>query len=374
MMEELFAGDCELPNVSPVAAEAYDRESDKLLKQVQGQLGAHPGIRALTGRGPVEMMNKNLQDHPKIMSLAFRFNSCEFLVRTIAWEYSSCHSRGFSYDFFPLKFAAWESAITSGIEQPVWRTEILAVYQWLARHHKDLVSLSQTGADFSASAPGETDELLRIFLALLLKGDCQGCLDLAEQSIGSADDLRCFYLKVIWPAMVRIGYLWEQNQVSVAEEHVATAIVGRVMASLYPKISLSEVTRGEAVVSSGPNELHEVGARMLADFLEMDGWDVSYLGANSSALKLIDLLRERQPFMVALSVATVFTLEKARQTIRMIKEDPQTKDIKIMVGGTAFSGLPQLWREVGADGFGADAGSAVSLCGQWWADRSAGPC
>jgi len=78
--------------------------------------------------------------------------------------------------------------------------------------------------------------------------------------------------------------------------------------------------------------------------------------------------------MVALSVATVFTFEKARQMIRMIREDPQTQGIKIMVGGIAFSGLPQLWREVGADGFGADAGSAVSLCDQWWTTRSAGPC
>jgi len=373
-MEELFAGDCELPRVSTEAAEAYARESDKLLEQVQGKLAAHPEIRGLTGRGPVEMMQKNLQDHPKIMSLVFKFNSCEFLVRTIAWEYSSCHSRGFSYDFFPLKFAAWEAAIQSGIQEPVWAAELLAVYRWLARHHEDLVSLSRAGADFSASASGETDELLRIFLAQLLKGDCQGGIDLAEQSIRSADDLRCFYLKVIWPALVRIGYLWEQNQVSIAEEHVATAIVGRVMASLYPKISLSEVTRGEVVVSSGPNELHEVGARMLADFLEMDGWDVSYLGANGSALKLINLLKERQPFMVALSVATVFTLEKARQMISLIREDPHTKDIKIMVGGIAFSGLPQLWQEIGADGFGADAESAVSLCSQWWTARSAAPC
>jgi MerR family transcriptional regulator, light-induced transcriptional regulator len=374
MTKELFAGYRELPKVSPAAAEAYARESDKLLPQVQKALEAHPGIRELTGRAPAGMLRKNLQDHPKIMSLAFRVNSCELLVRTIAWEYSSCHSRGFSYDFFPVKFAAWEAAISTGLGEPVFRGEILAVYRWLARHHEDLVSLSRAGADSCASAPGEADELMWVFLAQLLKGDCQGCIDLAEQSIGSADDLRRFYLQVIWPALARIGYLWEQNQVSVAEEHVATAIVGRVMAALYPKISLSEVTRGGVVVSSGPNELHEVGARMLADFLEMDGWDVSYLGANSSALKLIESLKERQPFMVALSVATVFTLEKARQMIRMIQEDPQTRGIKIMVGGIAFSGLPQLWREVGADGFGADAGSAVSLCDQWWTARSSGPC
>jgi len=373
MTEELFAGCREFPKVSPAAAEAYARESEKLQEQVQSELEVNPGISGLTGRSPAEM-NKNLQDHPKVMSLVFRINSCELLVRTLAWEYRSCRSRGFSYDFFPVKFAAWQAAIRSGLDQPVWREEILAVYHWLVRHHEDLVAFSRTGENLSLAVPGETEALQQLFLVQLLQGDRQGCLDLAERSIGSAEELRCFYLKVIWPALVRIGYLWECNQVSVAEEHVATAIVGRVMAALYPKISLSEVTRGEAVVTAGPNELHEVGARMLADFLEMDGWDVSYLGANCSALKLVELLKVRRPFLVVLSVATVFSLEKARQMIRMIKEDPETRDIKVMVGGVAFSGLPQLWREVGADGFGADAESAVSLCKQWWMARCAGPC
>jgi len=34
--------------------------------------------------------------------------------------------------------------------------------------------------------------------------------------------------------MYRIGLFWERNDISVAEEHVATAIIGRITAALYP--------------------------------------------------------------------------------------------------------------------------------------------
>ena len=174
------------------------------------------------------------------------------------------------------------------------------------------------------------------------------------------------FRSVIWPALYSIGHLWEANHISVAEEHVATAIVGRVMASLYPRFALFDVTKGKAIVSAGPNEFHEVGARMVADFMEMDGWDVTYLGANTPAEVLLDTLKQNKPFVVALSVATVFNLESALQLIRMIKNDPETTGIKVMVGGLAFYGMPQLWQTIGADGYAADAEVALKVSDDWW--------
>jgi methanogenic corrinoid protein MtbC1 len=170
--------------------------------------------------------------------------------------------------------------------------------------------------------------------------------------------------------MYRIGLLWESNQITVAEEHLATAIVGRVMAALYPRFAQFNVTRGKIIVSAGPNEFHEIGARMVADFLEMAGWDVTYLGANTPAAEILDIIKRQQPFMVALSVATVFNLDNAHQVIKLIKEEQETKKIKVLVGGLAFRGIPELWSEIGADGYAADADSAIPLANEWWANKS----
>jgi methanogenic corrinoid protein MtbC1 len=170
--------------------------------------------------------------------------------------------------------------------------------------------------------------------------------------------------------MYRIGLLWETNQITVAEEHFATAIVGRVMADLYPRFAQYTITRGKVIVSAGPNEFHWIGARMVADFMEMAGWDVNFLGPNTPADALIDMLKRQKPFMVALSVATVFNLDNAQKVVRMIKEDLETKDIKVLVGGLAFNSMPELWQNIGADGYAADAGSLIPLSDEWWLARN----
>ena len=366
MLEKLLASSRILPEISPESAQAYTHVAARLQNHVIDQLESNPKIIELVGRNPFDMMRNNLRNHVALMSTVFRINSFELLVRTVPWTYRTYHAKGFSYDHFLIELVAFQVAIHECIADPVMKSEILAVYKWMIQNHEKFIILSRNGEGFSFSLHNEANEMQQVFMTLLLQGDTQGCLGIVDKSILTAEDLKYFYLHVIWPALYSIGHLWEANHISVAEEHVATAIVGRVMASLYPRFALFDITKGKAIVSAGPNEFHEVGARMVADFMEMDGWDVTYLGANTPADVLLDTLKQNKPFVVALSVATVFNLESALQLIRMIKNDPETTGIKVMVGGLAFYGMPQLWQTIGADGYAADAEVALKVSDDWW--------
>jgi methanogenic corrinoid protein MtbC1 len=370
MIEDIIASSGNLSKISSEAAEAYAQATDRLLNHVNTQLEEHRNIKELIGRNPLDLMHNNHKNHAMFMAAVFSLNSFELLARTIPWVYRAYHARGFSYDYFPAELVAWQIAIHDCLVSPSHKAEITAVYKWMVQQHDQFIKLSLSGAGLAFSVERETDALQEIFLSLLLHGDSQGCLKLANQSIQTVEELKHFYLDVVSPAMYHIGLLWENNQITVAEEHLATAIVGRVMASLYPRFAQFNVTRGRAVVSAGPNEFHEIGARMVADFLEMDGWDVAYLGANTPAPEILSILKQQQPFLLALSVATVFNLDTARQVIRFVKEDQETKDIKVMVGGLAFSGMPELWRELGADGHAVNADSALTSANDWWQVRS----
>jgi methanogenic corrinoid protein MtbC1 len=282
--------------------------------------------------------------------------------------YRAYHARGFSYDYFPVELSAWKHAVTDCLDD-VYSTEINAIYDWMISHHKDMIQLSVSGEGLTFSLQKETTEMQEVLLSLLLHGDSRGSLQLASQSVQTVDDLKQFYLDVVCPVMYRIGLLWEKNDISVAEEHVATAMIGRITAVLYPRFANVDAHRGKAVVTAGPNEFHEVGARMFADFLEMEGWDVTYLGAHTPKEELLIILKKHKPFIVALSVATVFNLDHAKQTIEMIKADPETKDIKIMVGGLAFNSMPQLWRNFDAAGYAVDANKGALSANAWWDGR-----
>jgi len=354
--------------VSPDAANAYEKAAERLVNQVNQELEVSPVILELIGGNPFDLMWNNHSNHATFMTTVFKIGSYELLARTIPWVYRAYHARGFSYDYFPIELAAWKHAVKECLDN-VYSTEIINIYDWMISHHESMIGLSIGGEGLTFSVQNETTEIQEILLSLMLNGDSKGSLLLVNKSVQTIDDLKHFYIDIVCPVMYRIGLLWERNEISVAEEHLATAIVGRITAALYPLLANVDACRGKAVVTAGPNEFHELGARMLADFLEMEGWDVFYLGANTPKEELLAILKQHKPFMVALSVATVFNLDHVRQTIEMIKTDRGTEKIKIMVGGLAFNSMPHLWRDVGADGYAADANKGALSANIWWAGR-----
>jgi methanogenic corrinoid protein MtbC1 len=134
--------------------------------------------------------------------------------------------------------------------------------------------------------------------------------------------------------------------------------VARVMSSsIYSRYVLGQCEKGRALVSAAPNEFHELGARMVADFLEMDGWDVRYLGANTPAPELISMVAATDPDLVLLSVGMSFNLGRTEALIRRLKASGGR--FKTMVGGLAFLHAQDAWRQVGADAFAPDPAAAV---------------
>ena len=103
--------------------------------------------------------------------------------------------------------------------------------------------------------------------------------------------------------------------------------------------------------------------------LEMDGWQVDYLGANTPGDDLIRMMRDTKPDLIGLSVVIPFNLEKARRTITEIRKDDKFRKTWIMVGGPAFLFAPDLWRQMGADGIAEDGAAAVNLARKWWEER-----
>lgn len=370
MIEEILGESRDLPPVSSAASDSYDRATDRLLELVDNRLRTHPNINALSGHNPFALLKDIHRKHAGLMSAALQTRSYELLAKALPWMYRAYHARGFSFDYFLAELEAWRWAITEALDKPYEQADLQAVYAWLIRHHENLVKLARSGKGLDFSIQDEANQMQQVFLSLLLQGDTQGSAKLAEDSIHNEDDLKHFYLDVVWPSMVRIGELWEADQITVAEEHLATAIVSRIMANLYPRFAQFKISRGKAVISAGPNEFHEIGARMLADFMELDGWDVTYLGANIPAHEMISVLKREKPFLIALSVATVFNIQKSGFMLKNFKDDQETRHIKVLLGGHAFSELPQFWENLGADGYAPDAERGLNVANDWWNSRN----
>jgi methanogenic corrinoid protein MtbC1 len=108
-------------------------------------------------------------------------------------------------------------------------------------------------------------------------------------------------------------------------------------------------------------ELHDIGIRMVADFFEMDGWDVYFTGANTPPKSILAAVQERKPDVLALSVTIPSRLRDAEYLIRSLRAFSDTAKVKIMVGGSPFRILPDLGTRIGADAVTETAEDAVPV-------------
>jgi MerR family transcriptional regulator, light-induced transcriptional regulator len=201
--------------------------------------------------------------------------------------------------------------------------------------------------------------LLERYLAAQLKGQRQEALRLlVEEGVGAGISVPDLQLKVIGPAQHEIGRLWQENRISVAQEHLATAISQLVMAQLYRHLPRDPPNGKRVTVACVEGELHEVGARMASDFLEMAGFDVEFLGANVPTDALVKWVQDAQPDLLCLSATMSFHLPALTEAIERVRAGyPQ---LPIAVGGHAFEWARGLEDRLGVTFYGKDAKALVA--------------
>ena len=193
----------------------------------------------------------------------------------------------------------------------------------------------------------------------LLARDRGAALELVRDLVAGSADVRAVYLDVLEPSQRRIGDLWQRGEISVAQEHYCTAATQQAIAELYPHVFAVEPDGRRAVVAAISGELHELGARMVADFLQLAGWDTTYLSANVPLHDLAEEVEATDAHLLACSVALADRLPMVERAIAIVRD--RRPDVAVIVGGRPFTLDADLWRAVGADGSAPDALRAVDL-------------
>lgn len=201
--------------------------------------------------------------------------------------------------------------------------------------------------------------LARTYLDHLLNAERAAAADLILKAVKSGVNVRDVYLGVFQPCLYEVGRLWQLNLASVAQEHYCTAATQQVMSRLYPYIFSMTRKDRKMVATCVSGELHEIGARMVADFFEMDGWDTYYLGANAPVDAILSSLADRSADVLAVSATLTSHVGRARELVQAVKSSPLGKNVRVMVGGWPFLLSPGLWRDIGADATAADARQAL---------------
>ncbi len=210
----------------------------------------------------------------------------------------------------------------------------------------------------------------RRYLQSLLEGPGEEAGDVLLDALKSGLPRR-LYLDLIGPALEDLGRKWQAHEINVAQQNLASQIVLRHL-DLLRRLAPSKPSLGKtAVVTALAGDRHTIGARMVADFFHLEGFQVDFLGGDTPPSDLVNFVRERGADLVGLSVTLRESLPAFRDAVaglRALRRRP-----RILAGGVALSAPGERGARAAVDGFGANAAEAVAEARRLFGLKDAAP-
>ena len=174
-----------------------------------------------------------------------------------------------------------------------------------------------------------------VFLKALLSGNRMKCSEISAELLNAGFSIKDLYEKIVKQALYDVGELWETGKISVATEHLASAIVEANLNEQYYKVISNTIEINKSVVAACvENEFHQIGIKMVSDIFEMNGWNAHFLGANTPTNELIGFIKEVKPDLLALSLSIYFHLPTLEYMLTAMQQE--MPNLPILIGGQGF--------------------------------------
>lgn len=189
----------------------------------------------------------------------------------------------------------------------------------------------------------ELAQVRQMFLAAILSGQRQAALSVIDEALRAGHSHINMYVDVFAESLHRVGELWELNEISIAREHMATAITQYGIAMMYPRMETPKVKRGSMVVTGVCGEMHQVGANLVADSMEANGWNVRFLGSDVPTRSVLDALVDSKAQVLCVSTTIVANLPAVSDLVRTVRDKFRKQAPRIVLGGMAYKTARQFF-------------------------------
>jgi MerR family transcriptional regulator, light-induced transcriptional regulator len=326
---------------------------------VEKHFGLLPHLAERYGSQGRQKCHEDALYHLSYLAEALGVGSPSLFTDYVAWAAVMLESRGIPVEHLVFNLACLRDVLAERLPEEAARV----AGEYLEAGAQRLAAEVTMPPSF-LQENDELDDVAQRYLARLLAADRRGAQALIAEVLDAGWPLQEIYERVFERTQREVGSLWQLNRISVAQEHFCTAATQQIMAGLYHRIVQAEPTQRTAVVTCAGGEFHQIGTRMVADFLEMDGWDVLFLGANTPASSIVDMVAEHRARLLGISATVAPNVRTVVEIIEAVRASEQTAAVKVLVGGNPFMVDPDLWRLVGADAMAASARDAVEVAGR----------
>ncbi|MCK5099204.1 MAG: corrinoid protein [Desulfobacteraceae bacterium] len=194
----------------------------------------------------------------------------------------------------------------------------------------------------------------------IIAGDHKEIEKLAQIAVDNGIDPGDLINNGMVEAMEIVGQKYSANEIFVPEMLVSAVTMQKAMNIVKPLLKDGSVSsKGKVIICTVKGDIHDIGKNLVTMMLDGAGFEVIDLGVDLSVEKVIDAVQEHKPDILGLSALLTTTMQEMEMVINALKEHNLRDKVKIMIGGAPVD--KEYAIKVGADGYAADAGEAVTM-------------
>ena len=194
----------------------------------------------------------------------------------------------------------------------------------------------------------------------VINGSSDVVVNLVRAAIEEGESAETILNDGLISAMGEIGKLYEQGDLFVPEMLIAARAMQAGMGEIKPLLVKDGIeSTGKVVIATVKGDLHDIGKNLVAMMLEGSGFEVIDLGTDVPTEEFIKVIAEQKPEIVGMSALLTTTMPSMKEVIEALDDSNLRDSVKVMIGGAPVT--DDFAKEIGADGFAADASRAVSL-------------
>lgn len=205
-----------------------------------------------------------------------------------------------------------------------------------------------------------TEDHLEGVRKAVLEGDHLGIIEKVRELLAQGVPAKEILQEGMIKAMDLIGARFKTGEVFIPEVLLSARAMNEALKVLEPHLASERVIGGgKILIGTVHGDLHDIGKNMVVTMLKGVGFEVKDLGINVSAERFVSEVESYAPDILGLSALLTTTMPEMAKVIRKLEEKGLRKKVKVIVGGAPVN--EKYAREIGADGYGRDAGEAVEV-------------
>src|ERR1035438_1140119 len=190
----------------------------------------------------------------------------------------------------------------------------------------------------------------------IIAGKRKDVAELIKQCLDAGEKAGDIVENRLVPGMMAVGEKFKRNEIFVPDMLIAGRAMKEALKTLEPELVAAGVRPAHsAVIGTVEGDLHDIGKNLVAMMWKGANIEVIDLGVNVPAATFVESVKQYKPQLVGLSALLTTTMPAMRDTVKAIRDEGLA--VKIVVGGAPLT--REFAREIGADGYSPDAGTAV---------------